>query len=55
MTSKWPKKVLIDWGFSCGRHWISINGRMIAQTTGDECCIPDEAVKEIITKILERL
>jgi len=25
----------MNYGFACGRHWLSIDGRIIAQTPGD--------------------
>ncbi len=42
------KKLNVDYGFSCGRHWITINGIEISQTGGADVYLPDEKVKEII-------
>lgn len=38
----------VDYGFSCGRHWLSIDGRTVAQTSGDHCYLPDEMVHEVV-------
>jgi hypothetical protein len=47
----------IDYGFSCGRHWISINGKVIAQTPGDYLWLKDEDISKVIDllKSLERM
>lgn len=37
----------IDYGFSCGRHWISIDGKVIAQTEGDDIYLKDEDIRKI--------
>lgn len=42
-----PRSYKIRWGFSCGRHWIEINGNVIAQTDGDDLWLPDEQIKKI--------
>lgn len=34
----------IEYGFSCGRHWVSIDGQVIAQTPGDDVWLRDEDV-----------
>jgi hypothetical protein len=34
----------VDYGFSCGRHYIIIDGKTIAQTTGDDVQMFDEDV-----------
>ena len=39
----------IDYGFACGRHWMSIDGKIIAQTKGDDCWMRDEDVHRLIT------
>lgn len=33
-----------DYGFACGRHWISIDTKVIAQTSGDDFYLPDETI-----------
>jgi len=33
-----------DYGFSCGRHWVRIDGRVIAQSNADEVWMPDRFV-----------
>lgn len=38
----------IRYGFSCGRHWMEINGKMIAQTPKDDFWLPDEWVTELV-------
>lgn len=42
----------IDYGFATGRHWIAIDGKIIAQTAGDDVWLRDEDVERIINKIL---
>jgi hypothetical protein len=34
----------IDYGFSCGRHFLILNGKVIAQTSGDDVWLDDESV-----------
>lgn len=38
----------IDYGFSCGRHWMSIDGKTIAQTSGDSVWLRDEDVHQLV-------
>ncbi len=38
----------IDYGFSCGRHWMSIDGKVIAQTAGDHVYLRDEDVHRLV-------
>lgn len=38
----------IDYGFACGRHWMSIDGKVIAQTSGDDVYLPDEDVRRLV-------
>lgn len=38
----------IGYGFACGRHWMSINGKVIAQTSGDDCYLRDEDVERLV-------
>lgn len=45
-------KVKIDHGFSCGRHWISINGVMIAQTQGNDVWMRDADVCDLARAII---
>lgn len=37
----------IRYGFSCGRHWIEIDGKTMAQTPGDAIWLRDEDVQRI--------
>ncbi len=37
----------VDYGFSCGRHWISIDDKIIAQTSGDDVWLKDEDVHRL--------
>jgi hypothetical protein len=37
----------IDYGFTCGRHWIMIDGKGIAQTPGDAVWLRDEDVHRL--------
>jgi hypothetical protein len=34
----------VDYGFSCGRHYIVIDGKTIAQTPGDDVWMHDEDI-----------
>lgn len=34
--------VKIDHGAACGRHWVSIDGKMIYQATGADLWMPDD-------------
>ncbi len=36
-----------DYGFSCGRHWISIDDKIICQTSGDDVWMRDEDVHRL--------
>ncbi len=45
-------KVDIEHGFSCGRHWIRINGVMIAQTQGDDVWMRDADVCDLARAIV---
>jgi hypothetical protein len=38
----------IDYGFSCGRHWIEIDGKVVAQTPGDDVWLRDEDVAALV-------
>jgi predicted amidohydrolase len=37
----------IDYGFSCGRHWVEIDGKVICQTEGDDLYLADADVAAI--------
>jgi len=43
----------IDYGFACGRHWIEIDGKIIAQTPGDDVWLRDEDVHRLGYAILD--
>ena len=43
----------VDYGFACGRHWIEIDGKVIAQTGGDDVWLRDEDVHRIGYAILD--
>lgn len=45
---RWFGYYKVDYGCSCGRHWMSIDGRIVAQTSGDHCYLPDEMVAEVV-------
>lgn len=38
----------IDYGFSMGRHWMSIDGKIIAQSHGDDVWMRDEDIRRLI-------
>lgn len=38
----------IDYGFSCGRHWMEIDGKIVAQTAGDDVWLRDEDVHALV-------
>lgn len=44
--------VKIDYGFSCGRHWIKINDVMICQTQGDDVWMRDADVCDLARAIV---
>ena len=44
--------VSIDYGFSCGRHWMEIDGKMIAQTHGDDFWMRDEDVRRMAIAVI---
>lgn len=39
--------VHIDYGAACGRHWVSIDGKVLAQTPGDRVPLRDGDVVRI--------
>jgi hypothetical protein len=42
------KKVEIDYGLSCGRNWITIDGKELSQTGGADIYMRDEDVAKLI-------
>lgn len=42
----------IDHGFACGRHWISIDGKVIAQTSGNDVFMRDEEISRLIDGVI---
>lgn len=42
-----------DYGFATGRHWVSIDGKVIAQTSGDDVWMRDEDVHAMGYYILD--
>jgi hypothetical protein len=42
------KKVEINYGLSCGRNWIEIDGKMIYQADGADLYMKDEDVAKLI-------
>lgn len=49
---RWLGYVSIDYGFSCGRHWIQIDGKTIAQTHGDDYWMPDEEIRRLAQAVV---
>jgi hypothetical protein len=43
----------VDYGFSCGRHWVEIDGKVIAQTSGDDVWLRDEDVHRLGYAIID--
>ena len=43
-----------DYGFSCGRHYIVIDGLVIAQSTGDDVWLKDEDVHRMGYVLLDK-
>lgn len=43
----------VDYGFSCGRHWVSIDGKTIAQSSGDDVWLRDEDVHRLGYTIID--
>jgi len=44
----------IDYGFSCGRHWMSIDGKVVAQTSGDDVYLHDEDVHKLVYYTIDK-
>lgn len=49
---RWFGFYKIDYGFSCGRHWIEIDGKVIAQSEND-ILMCDEDVHRLGYEILD--
>ncbi len=39
--------VKCEYGFACGRHWVSIDGFVLAQASGEAVPLRDEDVQRI--------
>ena len=50
---RWFGYVSIDYGFSCGRHWVEIDGKMIAQTPGNDFWMRDEDIRRLAIAVIE--
>lgn len=44
--------VSIDYGFSCGRHWVAIDGKVIAQTSGDDFWLEDAQIRRMAIAVV---
>jgi hypothetical protein len=42
----------VDYGFACGRHWIEIDGKTIAQTPGDDFWLRDEDIRNLAVAVI---
>lgn len=49
---KWFGFYKISWGFTCGRHWMEIDGKVIAQTPGNDMWMRDLEI-ELLQMFLE--
>jgi len=38
----------VEYGYACGRHWMSINDKVIAATDDDDFYMPDDLVKSLV-------
>ena len=38
----------IDYGFSCGRHWVTIDGKTVVQSDGADVYLPDEQIVKLV-------
>ena len=47
------KNVKMDYGLSCGRNWVTINGKEISQTGGADIYMKDEDVAKIIKTVCD--
>ena len=45
-------KIDIDYGVSCGRHWIRIGDKVIAQTSGDDFWMLDNDIRRLAIAII---
>jgi len=41
----------VDYGFACGRHWMSIDGKVICQSGGDDFYMADHHVQELVRAV----
>lgn len=37
-----------DYGFACGRHWLQIDGKVVAQTEGDDVYLRDGDIVRLV-------
>ena len=37
----------VNYGFACGRHWVEIDGHVIAQASGEDVPMRDEDVHRL--------
>ncbi len=45
-------KLDVQYGFSCGRHWIKIGDKVIAQTPGDDVWMRDADVCDLARAVI---
>ena len=43
----------VDYGCACGRHWVEIDGKVIAQSSGDDVWMRDEDVHRLGYAIID--
>jgi len=55
--SSFPRKLTVDYGYSCGRAWVQIGDKEIYQAPGADLPMLNETVEEIIEllKTMERI
>ena len=47
----------IDYGYSCGRHWVEIDGNLVAQSRDANLWLPDDkaaVIFNVFNKLLRR-
>ena len=49
---RWFGFVAIDYGCSCGYHYVMIGGKTIAQTSGDDFWLEDERVRALAIALI---
>jgi hypothetical protein len=49
---RWLGYVSIDYGYACGRHWVEIDGKVIAQTHGDDLWMKDEEIRRLAIAVI---